>query len=170
MPAFDVVDGTVVLVDRSDLTKVVVKGTPATNLAVQLGGVRSGHSTVRGSVRIGRVRPNEWLYVGPAVAVALAVAELDLTGHTAVTDLTHGRAAVSIGGPDARSLLERTCSLDLSDAMFPVDGMATASVVEVRCDLIRTGAQEYLLVFDRSYGHYVASALTELQTEFRRRA
>lgn len=167
VPAFDVVDGTVVLVDRSDLAKVVVKGAPGSNLAVQLAGVRPGRSVLRGSVRIGRVRPDEWLYLGPSLTVAVAVAELDLTGHTAVTDVTHGRAAISIGGPDARMLLERTCSLDLSDLMFPVDGMATARVVEVRCDLIRVAEWEYLIVFDRSYAEYVASALAELQTEFR---
>lgn len=169
VPAFPVVDAMVVLVDRSDLTKVVVKGAPDTNLALQLGGVGPGRSMTRGAVRIGQVRPGEWLYLGPSEQVASAVAELDLDGHTAVTDVTHGRSVVSIAGPDARLFLERTCSLDLSDPMFPIDAMATAPVVDVRCDLLRVTAQDFLIVFDRSYGESVASALIELQTEFIRR-
>lgn len=169
VPSFPPVDATVVLVDRSDLTKVVVRGAAGTNLAVQLGGVGPGRSVNRGAVRIGQVRPHEWLYLGPSEQVATAIAELDLDGHTAVTDVTHGRSVVAVAGPDARSLLQRTCSLDLSDAMFPLDAIATAPIVEVRCDLIRVNTQDYLIVFDRSYGEYVASALVELQTEFLRR-
>ncbi len=75
---------------------------PATNLVTQLSGVPIGSSVVRGQVRIGHVRPNEWLYLGPRDAVAAAVADLELSGHTAVSDVTHGRAAARlIGGRTA---------------------------------------------------------------------
>jgi heterotetrameric sarcosine oxidase gamma subunit len=157
------------LTDASDLSKVVVKGAVDTNLVTQLSAISPGRSTLRGTVRIGSVRPNEWLYLGPMDAVAAAVADLDLTGHTAVTDVTHGRSAVRIRGVAAVELLERCCSLDFSDVMFPGDAIATAAVAGVRCDIIRSDIEHdrsYVLVFDRSYAEYMTRILTEIATEF----
>jgi heterotetrameric sarcosine oxidase gamma subunit len=158
------------LTDGSDLAKVVVKGGALTNLAIQLRAISPGRSSVRGTVRIGSARPNEWLYLGPVDAVAAAVADLDLSGHTAVTDVTHARSAVRVAGPSAVDLLQRCCSLDFCDAMFPDGAMATATVAAVRCDIIRDDIEHdrsYLLVFDRSYSEYMTRILTEISTEFR---
>ncbi len=161
--------GAVRLTDASDLSKVVVKGAALTNLATQLWAISPGRSTLRGTVRIGSVRPNEWLYLGPMDAVAAAVADLDLSGHTAVTDMTHARSAVRITGMVAVDFLQRCCSLDFGDDMFPDEAMATASVAGVRCDIIRHDIEHdrsYLVVFDRSYSEYMTRILTEIATEF----
>jgi sarcosine oxidase subunit gamma len=157
------------LTDASDLAKVIIRGGPGTNVVTQLSGVPIGSSVVRGQVRIGHVRPDQWLYLGPKDAVAAAIADLELSGHTAVTDVTHGRAALRLIGSRTRDLLERVCSLDFSDAMFPDEAMATAPIVGVRCDIIRDDvdrSRSFLVVFDRSYAEYLVGALSEVLQEF----
>ncbi len=157
------------LIDASDLARVIVRGAPGSNLVTQLSSIGSGRSVVRRSVRIGRVRPNEWLYIGPADDVAAAVADLDLTGHTSVTDVSHARSSLRLAGRDSRSLLERCCSVDFSDVMFPNEAMVIAAVASVRCDIVRDdidGDLSYLLTFDRSYSEYMGTTLAGLQSEF----
>ncbi|MFW2380866.1 MAG: hypothetical protein ACN4GZ_03835, partial [Acidimicrobiales bacterium] len=112
------------LTDASELSKVIVKGAPDTNLTTQLSAIAPGRSASRRTVRIGSVRPHEWLYLGPVDAVAAAVADLDLSGHTAVTDVTHARSAIRITGAASIDLLQRCCSADFGDAMFPDEAMA----------------------------------------------
>jgi heterotetrameric sarcosine oxidase gamma subunit len=155
--------------DASELSKVVVKGGSHTNLATQLRSITPGRSVLRGTVRIGSVRPTEWLYLGPVDAVAAAVADLDLTGNTAVTDVTHARAAIRITGRAAVDFLTRCCSLDFDALMFPDEAMATASVAAVRCDILRNDIvsdRSYLLIFDRSYAHYLTGILSDIAAEF----
>ena len=167
--SFPTVSPTVRITDASELAKVVVKGAPTTNLATQLAAITPGHSTMRGTVLIGSVRPGDWLYVGPLDGVAAAVADLDLAGHTAVTDVTHARSAVRITGSSAVDLLSRCCSLDFADAMFPEGAAATGAVAAVRCDVVRNDLEmepSYLLVFDRSYSEYMTRTLNELVQEF----
>ena len=157
------------LTDASLFARVIVRGAPETNLATQLGAVSSGSSVLRGTVRIGCVRPNEWLYSGPPDDVAAAVADLDLAGHTAVTDVSHARGAIRITGAKASDLLERGCSLDFSSNMFPNNAMATAPIAGVRCDIIRDdvdGTLSYVMTFDRSYAEYMTDTLAAIQTEF----
>ncbi len=155
--------------DASEMSKVIVKGASQTNLAVQLQAITPGRSALRGTVRIGSVCPNEWLYLGSVDAVAAAVADLDLTGHTAVTDVTHARAAIRITGSAAADLLQRCCSLDFGELMFPDEAMATGSVAAVRSDIFRNdivGGRSYLLVFDRSYAEYLTGVLGDIAAEF----
>ncbi|MGI9610860.1 MAG: sarcosine oxidase subunit gamma family protein [Acidimicrobiia bacterium] len=154
--------------DASELSKVIVKGAPGTNLSTQLSAISPGQSASRRTVRIGSARPNEWLYLGPIDAVAAAVADLDLSGHTAVTDVTHARSAVRISGTASIDLLQRCCSVDFSDAMFPDEAMATAAVAAVRCDIIRDDVandRSYIIVFDRSYADYMTAVLGDIFTE-----
>ncbi len=167
--SFPTVSPTVRITDASELAKVAVKGASSTNLATQLAAITPGHSTMRGTVLIGSVRPGEWLYIGPLDAVGAAVADLDLAGHTAVTDVTHARSAVRITGSSAADLLARCCSLDFADAMFPDEATATGSVASVRCDIVRNDLEmenSYMLVFDRSYSEYLTRILNELVQEF----
>lgn len=154
--------------DASELSKVVVRGAPHTNLATQLGAVTPGRSVLRGTVRIGSVRPNEWLYLGSVDAVAAAVADLDLAGHTAVTDVTHARAAIRITGEAAVALLGRCCSVDFDDLMFPDEAVAAAPVAAVRCEIVRNdivSGRSYLLLFDRSYAEYLTLILSDLASD-----
>jgi len=71
--------------------------------------------------------PDEWLVTCPAHDVprlvgALREALADV--HAAITDVTDGRVAFRLAGPNARDVLAKGCPLDLHPRVFPVGSCA----------------------------------------------
>jgi sarcosine oxidase subunit gamma len=71
--------------------------------------------------------PDEWLVTCPAHDVprlvgALREALADV--HAAITDVTDGRVAFRVAGPNARDVLAKGCPLDLHPRVFPVGSCA----------------------------------------------
>ena len=85
-----------------------------------------------------------------------------------MTNLTHGRALMSVEGDLARSLLEKICNIDFSDAMVPDGASFSASVGAVSCDLIRADSDQllFLLSCERSFGLYLFKVLADAGKEF----
>jgi len=123
---------------------------------------RCAQKDARWSARLG---PNEWLIGGPeneGEAAANAV-EAALAGAVhALTDISHRHVAFEIAGPEAASVINSGCPLDLSDQAFPA-GAATRSLLgKAEIVLMRPGsAPSFRLECWRSFAEYVHAFLAE---------
>lgn len=156
------------LIDESAKTKMVLRagpGTPARAVAAQA----FAGSRTAADVLIAGTRPDEWMFLGSADAVAARVADIPMDGHVSLVDWTHGRAQFRLSGDVATSALEKVCGLDWADVMMPDGAVTSASVAKVTCDIIRNdadGARSYLILCDRSFGQYLFDALLDAGQEF----
>lgn len=153
------------LTDESAMTKTIIRAAPDSPAATQMG-VRFGSSRRVEGVLICGSRPDEWLLLGEPSA---DTPPIDTVGHVSVVDLTHGRALLRLMTDHAAAVLEKVCSLDLSDAMTPDGAVVSASVAKVSCDIIRDdvdGTRSYLIACDRSFGDYLFGAILDGCDEF----
>ena len=160
--------GPLLLADESGLAKASVRAAEGTAAAAALG-LTFGTSEVRGDLLVVRIRPDEWLLIGPADAVGAEIAGLDLAGFASHVDVTHSRLLFRFTGADAAAALAKVCSLDLADHMTPDGACAGASVAKVSCDLVRhdvDGVRSYRILCDRSYGQYLHDSLVDAAAEF----
>jgi len=156
------------LTDESAMAKMVVRAKPGTPARGMLAQAFAGSRT-SGGVIVAGTRPDEWMLLGPAEAVAARTADVPTDGHVSLVDWTHGRAQFRLTGDLAPSALEKVCGLDWSDAMMPNGAVTSGSVAKVTCDLIRNDVDDtpsYLILCDRSFGQYLYDAITDATTEF----
>lgn len=147
------------LADLSPLTKIGVK---AEKPPFDVG---YGRSSRLGDWLVIGSGPGEWTLLGPTGDTK----EIATTGFATVTDLTHGRALVRLTGDRAAELMEKVCSIDLSDPMCPNGAAFRASVANVVTDVIRydiEGTRSYLLHCERSSGPFLFDALLDAGVEF----
>ncbi len=86
-----------------------------------------------------------------------------------LTDITHGRAVIYLGGTRAPDVLPKVCGLDFADTKFPNLHAAQTSLAKVRTLIIRmdTGpTPAYLLVVDRSLADYVWEVIDDAAQEW----
>lgn len=130
-------------------------------------GVDFGRSSMMDNVLVAGTRPAEWLLLGSRPETTRVAGT---AGESATrVDLTHGRALLSITGSKAADVLAKLCDVDFSDHMTPDGAVASGSVAAIVCDVIRRDEGDepsYLLLFDRSYGPYLASAIESAMAEF----
>lgn len=156
------------LTDETASTKMVIRAAAGTAARGVLAQSFAG-SRIANGVVIAGTRPDEWMLLGPADAVASRVADIPTDGHVSFTDWTHGRAMFRLTGDVASSALEKVCGLDWSDAMMPIGAVTSGSVAKVTCDIVRSdanGVASYLILCDRSFGQYLFDALLDAGDEF----
>lgn len=112
--------------------------------------------------------PDEWLIVartpGADLVTALELALQD--AHVAIVDVSSNRAVIELSGPDARSVLQKGCSVDLHPRAFgPGTAVATA-LARVPLVLWQTAPETYLLLPGTSFATYVACWLQDAMREF----
>jgi sarcosine oxidase subunit gamma len=111
--------------------------------------------------------PDEQLLLAPEgfdLAAALKPALRDLP-HSLV-DVSHRQTAFQVSGPNATTLLNAGCPLDLDESAFPV-GMCTRTVmVKAEIVLWRTSQTAFHVEVWRSFADYVSSFLAEVAREF----
>jgi sarcosine oxidase subunit gamma len=114
--------------------------------------------------------PDEWLLLAPEkeageIAQALAAALSGLP-H-ALVDVSHRQAALMIEGPQAATILNHGCPLDLALTAFPV-GMATRTVLgKAEVVVWRIAAQTFQVEAARSFAAYVWQFLDEARRDYR---
>jgi heterotetrameric sarcosine oxidase gamma subunit len=72
-------------------------------------------------------------------------------------------------GPDAASLINRLCALDLDDAMFPNGAAARTLFAGVATEIVRDdqdGKTSYLLLPSSSFKTYVLDVIHDAGAEF----
>lgn len=76
-------------------------------------------TTLHGDIRMLSIGPGRWLLIAPEAqdVPARLIGRIPAEVAT-ITDLSHGRTVVRVGGPDTRRLLAKTCTLDLDSRVF----------------------------------------------------
>ena len=99
--------------------------------------------------------PDEWFVSSEDVSFVQALAKLERKVVCSVTDVSHRNVAFVLEGPEAASVLNVGCPLDLRLAAFPV-GRATRTVFENAPVMIhRLGEQGFRVECWRSFGPYL---------------
>lgn len=125
------------------------------------------HATTNGERAALRLGPDEQLLLGPEgvdIAAALAPALQGLP-HSLV-DVSHRQTALEVSGPQAATLLNVGCPLELDLSAFPV-GMCTRTVLaKAEIVLWRTAEEVFHVEVWRSFAAYVTELLAEAAREF----
>ena len=115
--------------------------------------------------------PDEWLVTAPAGIAPDLMGRLQraLAGrHASVTDLSASRAIIEIAGPQARTLLEKGCGLDLHPRAFGPGQCAQTVFARLPVIIDQTGATpSYRLFVRRSSARWLADWLIDAAQEFR---
>ncbi len=158
-------EGAPSLTDESSHTKVSVRA----QVGASLFGVDFTRSEERDRVLIAGIRPDEWLLLGPGTDIEALLAATELDSSVNRIDVTHSRLCLRLTGERSASALEKVCSLDFDDTMFPDGATGSASVAKVSADLIRNDVGDepsYLILADRSFGQYLYEAIHDATMEF----
>ena len=157
--------GAPTLTDESSLTKVSVRAQVGTSPL----GVDFTRAATLDGVLIAGIRPDEWLLLGNAADVDALLAVAEFNSSVSQIDISHSRLCLRLTGERSASALEKVCSLDFDDMMFPDGATGSASVAKVSSDLIRDDLNDepsYLILADRSFGQYLYDAIHDATTEF----
>lgn len=114
-----------------------------------------------GATRILWLGPDERLLVSEHPVVELPA----LIGNGTVTDVSHGRAALRVSGPQVRAALAKGCPLDLHPREFPPDRCAQTAIARVSVILDHVRPDVFDLYCPRSYAgsfwHWLSDACAE---------
>ena len=157
--------GAPALTDESTLTKVSVRA----QVGASPLGVDFTRTDRRDGVLIAGIRPDEWLLLGTGADVEAFLTGTEFDASVNRIDISHSRLCLRLTGERSSSALEKVCSLDFDDMMFPDGATGSASVAKVSSDLIRDDQDDepsYLILADRSFGQYLYDAIHDATTEF----
>lgn len=107
--------------------------------------------------------PDEWLLVGRDPAIINDRLPIE---HGFLTDVSHGRMAWQISGPQKLDLLAKGCSLDLHPRVFQAGHCAQTSIAHVGVLLHQRTAGTFEIYCARSYAQHLWHWLTEAAAEF----
>ena len=116
--------------------------------------------------------PDEWLVTAPAGLAPDLIGRLQralgAARHASVTDLSASRAIIEVAGPEARTLLEKGCGLDLHPRVFGPGQCAQTLFAKLPVIIDQlTAAPVYRLFVRRSAARWLAEWLIDAAQEFR---
>jgi heterotetrameric sarcosine oxidase gamma subunit len=121
---------------------------------------------------VARLRPDHLIAATGHGDAAALMADLHGGGPDhpiTITDITHGRGVLRLGGPRAADVLSKLCGLDFRSNAFPDLHAAQTSYAKVKALLIRQdagGYLAYLIIVDRSHAVYVWDVTADAMGEF----
>jgi sarcosine oxidase, subunit gamma len=131
-------------------------------------------SAAKGQIAALWLGPDQWLVTcqahdAPGLIEALGTALADV--HAAITDLTDGRAAFRLAGPNARDVLAKGTPLDLHPRAFPPGSsaqslLAKASVLIHLLDDDPERGASFDVYVARSFAHYLWMWLDDAGREY----
>jgi sarcosine oxidase subunit gamma len=170
------------LAERTGLGKIDLRGDPAERAFMTGVGrvldlllpTEPNTTASKGTVTGLWLGPNQWLLTCPADDVGLFMNTLRQAladSHTALTDVSDGRIALTLAGPSARDVLAKGCPLDLHPRAFKTGQCAQSLLAKadvllhLRSDDLPSG-----LTFDvyvaRSFAPYLWSWLEDAGREY----
>jgi heterotetrameric sarcosine oxidase gamma subunit len=121
---------------------------------------------------VARLRPDHLIAATEPGDAAALVGDLRGGGPDhpiTITDITHGRGVLRLGGAYAAGVLPKLCGLDFRSRAFPDRHAAQTSYAKVKALIIRQDADEgpaYLIIVDRSHAQYVWDVTLDAMGEF----
>jgi heterotetrameric sarcosine oxidase gamma subunit len=163
------------LADWTPLAKILVRASPAGNLARWLGVDPGRAAQDRHGTLVVRLGPDEWLLLarpGQAGQVMERCQGVPDEGLVTVLDMTSGRILMRLTGGRAPEVLAKVCAVDTASA---ANGAAfRTAVAGVATEIVRDDhpgpsgpERSYLLGCDWSFGQYLFDALMDAGGEFR---
>ncbi|MEZ7003777.1 sarcosine oxidase subunit gamma [Streptomyces sp. AD55] len=159
------------------LTMVSLRVGPRSAAAARIGAAlgaplptHCGETTFQGPHSVLWLGPDEWLVVSRTDGTLLARELLDaLAGDPgSVVDVSANRTTLELGGPSARRVLEKGCSLDLHPRCFHPGRAVSTQVGQVPVVLWQTdAAPTYRLLPRASFAGHLARWLIDAMREFR---
>lgn len=114
--------------------------------------------------------PDEWLAVtedGEAAETAKALGSALAGRHAQALDVSDARAVIGLGGPAARDVLAKGCTLDLHPRVFGAGRVARTLLARAPVILHQlVDTPEYDLYVARSYADYLWAWLEDAGAEF----
>jgi sarcosine oxidase, subunit gamma len=118
--------------------------------------------------------PDAWLLTCPPGEVEARMASLRKAladAHAAVTEVSDGRVALRLSGPNARDVLAKGCPLDVHPRTFPPGScaqslLAKASVLIHLIDADPQRGPTFDLYVGRSFAHYLWAWLEDAGREY----
>jgi sarcosine oxidase, subunit gamma len=170
------------LAERTDLGKIDLRGDPGDRAFMAAVGrcldmvlpTEVCSSAIQNSVTALWLGPDQWLVTCPASDVVFFISTLREAleeVYHALTDVTDGRVALRLAGPNARDVLEKGCPLDLHPRAFPVGRcaqslLAKASVLIHLVDDDPRAGPSFDVYVPRSFSHYVFAWLEDAGMEY----
>ncbi|MGH6942932.1 MAG: sarcosine oxidase subunit gamma [Geminicoccaceae bacterium] len=169
------------LAERGGLGKLDLRGDPTDRAFMAAVGrcldlllpTEPDASAAKGTVTALWAGPDHWLLTCPASAVAALMERLRdaLEGaHAAITEVTDGRIALRLAGPNARDVLAKGCPVDLHVRAFAA-GRCTQSLLAKASVLIHLVEDDpragpaFDVYVARSFSHYVFAWLEDAGRE-----
>jgi heterotetrameric sarcosine oxidase gamma subunit len=124
---------------------------------------------------LARLTPAELYLFGKLPAAKLPSAAdlsdslLQTTGLAQATDLTHGTAALRLGGSAAAEALSKICGLDFQESSFPNMQVRQTSAAKIKTLILRCDDKHgpvYHLHVNRPFGQYFWDTLWDAGQEF----
>jgi sarcosine oxidase subunit gamma len=159
----------VTLAPFSPATRLLFRGGPqaaeiaGASFAVQLPNTpcRANRTGGRATLWLG---PDEFLLLAPeedANEIASTMRAALAPHPHALVDVSHRNTAIQLAGPEAATVLNAGCPLDLHETSFPVDMCTRTVLAKAEIVLWRTAADEFHLEIWRSFAPYVWDFLIE---------
>lgn len=128
------------------------------------------NSMTNGEHRVYWLGPDEWLIeckAREAGGIVAGLRESVVARRSSVTDVSGGYVVLRLGGPHARTVLAKGCTLDLHEDAFPVGACAQSGLAKASVLIGRSDEQpEFEIVVRRTFAEYVVLWLRHSAREF----
>ena len=149
---------------RVDLAAATAAAAPVVPIATL-----ACHSLIQGDWAALWLGPDEQLLIGPddaGVAFAAAVSSALRDVPHSLVDVGQRQGALEVTGPNAASLINAGCPLDLGLEQFQVGYCTRTVMAKAEIVLWRRGNEQFRLEMWRSFMPYVAGLLARVEQEF----
>ena len=124
-------------------------------------------SSQRDSFSVWWIGPNEWRVIGPAAECKEIEVKLrrQLSDEFAVVNVTGGLVHLGLRGPDAETVIRKSCPYNVNAENFPVGKVVGTRFAKAQVTL-NHGEKGFELLCRRSFIDYVWAWLRDASTEF----
>ena len=171
--------GTVEIAELPFLTQVGLRAAAgseaAGRLAAVTGGLPAGSGAVAGSgdTSVLWLGPSEFLVVAPTEAheslgggLIQSLRDALGTDSGQVVDLSANRTTFELTGPQARSVLEKGCSLDLHPRVFKTGTAYSTEIANIPALLWKTGDESFRIFPRASFAEFLGRWLLDAMREY----
>jgi len=121
-----------------------------------IGAPTPGAATFSEATTIASLGAGRFFIATEATDLAARLEAALLTADAAVTDLSHGRTILRLGGEAAAEILSRCVAIDLDLSVFPVGRAAQTMIHHVDVLVVRRSEQSFDLWVSRSFAEALA--------------
>ena len=139
-------------------------------IGVDLLSLKTNTFVLSGDLKVYWLGPDEWLIVTPPDQQLELKNKLEQALQnifSSVTDISSGQTMLNISGPNARSLIEKGCTIDLHPRQFKKGDCAQTHLSKATVLLsVIDAPTEFEIIIRRSFADYLGLWLLDSSSEF----